>query len=283
MQHLPNPDARTHLDHLGHAVAEFALRQRLQVRGVDKDKRRLVEGADEILALWRVDGRLAADGAVDHGEQRRGHLHVAHAAHERGSDEAAEVADDAAAEGDDDGVARDALRQHPVLQLGLCRAALAALARRDGAREDARGAAGGTQLGVQRIEQRGRMQRGKARVGQQDVGAAGHLLDEHVGDVRGEVEAEMDGGVETADDVDVCARRRAHGRRMVRGRLEAGRHAGREMEVTAGRSERGMAAAGRSAGEAQAQARRRCRAAVAQARPDSPRFPGSARDARAQP
>ena len=62
---------------------------------------RRVEGADEVLALGRVDAGLAADGRVDHAEQRRRHLHDRHPAQPRGSDEAGEVGDGAPADPDD--------------------------------------------------------------------------------------------------------------------------------------------------------------------------------------
>ena len=72
-----------------------------------------MEGADQVLALGRVDPGLAADRAVDLGEQRRRDLHEADAAahHRRG--EAGEVADHPAAEGDDEVVAADLLGDQP--------------------------------------------------------------------------------------------------------------------------------------------------------------------------
>ena len=60
-----------------------------------------MEDADQVLALRRVDAGLAADRAVDLGEQRRRDLHEAHAAAQDARGEAREVADHAAAEGDD--------------------------------------------------------------------------------------------------------------------------------------------------------------------------------------
>ena len=59
---------------------------------------RLVEGADVVLGLGEVDAGLAAVGRVDLGDQRRRHLHDAHAALVGGRAEAGEVADDAAAD-----------------------------------------------------------------------------------------------------------------------------------------------------------------------------------------
>jgi hypothetical protein len=70
-----------YLDDLGHAIAELARWERLEERGVDEDVLRLPEGADEVLARWSVDRRLAADGGVDHREEGSRDLHEADAAH----------------------------------------------------------------------------------------------------------------------------------------------------------------------------------------------------------
>ena len=57
------------------------------------------------LPAAEVDAGLAAEGGVDLGEDGGGHLDVADAAHVDGGEEAGEVADDAAAEGEQDRVA----------------------------------------------------------------------------------------------------------------------------------------------------------------------------------
>ena len=57
-----------------------------------------MEGANQVLAAWVVDAHLAADGAVDLGDDRRRHLHDGQAAQERRRGKAGEVADDAAAD-----------------------------------------------------------------------------------------------------------------------------------------------------------------------------------------
>ena len=62
---------------------------------------RRVEGADEVLALGGVDPGLAADGRVDHAEQRRRDLDDPDPAQPRRRDEAREVGDGAAADADD--------------------------------------------------------------------------------------------------------------------------------------------------------------------------------------
>ncbi len=88
--------------HLGVAGAELARAQRVEDAGVGEHQRRLVEGADEVLAERRVDRRLAADAGIDLGEQGRRDLDEAHAAPQARRAEAGEIADDAAAERDDE-------------------------------------------------------------------------------------------------------------------------------------------------------------------------------------
>ena len=67
-----------------------------------------MEGADEVLAVARIDAGLAADRGIDLGQQRGRDLHEAHAApHDRGG-KAGEIADDAAAERHDEIAALDA-------------------------------------------------------------------------------------------------------------------------------------------------------------------------------
>ena len=87
---------------------------------------RLVEGADEVLALGGVDAGLAADGSVDHAEHSRRHVDEPHTAQPARGDEAGEVGRGSAAEADDDVGAGEAElaedlpaeRQH-VSRLGL--------------------------------------------------------------------------------------------------------------------------------------------------------------------
>ncbi len=84
------------------AGAQFAHVQRIQHIGVDQHQARLMEGADKVLAVPGVDAGLAADGGVHLGEQRRRDLHQADAALQDAGGESGKVADDAAAERDDD-------------------------------------------------------------------------------------------------------------------------------------------------------------------------------------
>ena len=89
------------LDDFVQPGAELAARQRRQQRRIDDDRERLVEGADQVLAERVVDADLAADRAVDLRQQRRRHLDDRDAAQVGRRGEAGDVADDAAADGDD--------------------------------------------------------------------------------------------------------------------------------------------------------------------------------------
>ena len=89
------------LQHLDEAGRELLGRQRRQGRGVGEHRRRQVVGAGVVLALGQVDAGLAAVGGVDLGDQRGRHLDDRHAALVEVGAEAGQVADDAAAEGDD--------------------------------------------------------------------------------------------------------------------------------------------------------------------------------------
>ena len=82
------------------AGAHFAGAERIEKFGIDEHARRLVEGADEVLARCSIDRRLAADRRIDLREQRRRDLHEFAAAPRDGSGKAGEIADDAAAERD---------------------------------------------------------------------------------------------------------------------------------------------------------------------------------------
>jgi hypothetical protein len=89
------------LDDLRVAGRPLLGRQRVEHRRVADDGRRLVVGAGVVLALADVDAGLAAVGRVDLGDEGRRNLDVAHAALVDRGAEAGEVADDAAAEGED--------------------------------------------------------------------------------------------------------------------------------------------------------------------------------------
>ncbi len=116
--------------HLGIARKQLAPRQGRERVDIGNHQHRLVKGADQVLALRRVDRRLAADGAVDLGEQRRRHLHQIEAAQQGRRGEAGEIADDAAAQRHDRRRALDAQRQDVLAQPREMREVLGRLARR---------------------------------------------------------------------------------------------------------------------------------------------------------
>ena len=89
-----------------------------------------MEGADQVLAVARVDAGLAADRAVDLGEQGGRHLHVSDAAQQDRRAEPGEVADHAAAEGHDRGRALDPGLEQDIEQPLELRHALGGFARR---------------------------------------------------------------------------------------------------------------------------------------------------------
>ena len=92
---------KPHLTTSASPATRSASRQGREDVDVAEHAGRRVEGADEVLALGGVDAGLAADGRVDHAEQRRRHLDDAHPAQPRRRDEAGEVGDGAAADPDD--------------------------------------------------------------------------------------------------------------------------------------------------------------------------------------
>ena len=99
-----------------------------------------MKSADQVLALRRVDARLAADRESTWAQKRRGDLHQPHtAAHTRGR-ESGEVADHAASERHHDVVTGDARRDDRLADLSKSGIGLRALADRDGVqrRVDAR-------------------------------------------------------------------------------------------------------------------------------------------------
>ncbi len=72
-----------------------------------------MEGADQVLAERGVDAGLAADRAVDLGQQTRRDLHEIDAAQQGRRGKAGQIADDAAAQGDEHRAALDAATEHP--------------------------------------------------------------------------------------------------------------------------------------------------------------------------
>ena len=129
-------------DDLGTAVAVFLRREGVQRVRVAEHKARLIEAADLIFAAREVHGRLAADGGIHGGQQRRRHLHERDAALVRRGGKAREVAGHAAAERDDQVAAAQAVRGQKVQQRRVGGERLAALAagirKRHGAKARAR-------------------------------------------------------------------------------------------------------------------------------------------------
>ncbi len=102
------------LGDFGVSRLQLTRRQGGEGAGVGEDHFRLVEGADQILAVACVDAGLAADRGIDLGQQGGRNLHEGQAAQGGGGGKPGQVADHAAAEGDDGGAALDAKREQPV-------------------------------------------------------------------------------------------------------------------------------------------------------------------------
>lgn len=133
-------------DDFGQAGAVLAVGEGLQCSEVAKDQARLVEGADQVLAAGEVDPDLTADRAVDLGEQGGGDLDESEAAEVGGGDEPGEVAGDASAQGDEEGLPFEAVSGELVVALGNDAEGLRFLARRHG---DERGVEAGVPQGFE--------------------------------------------------------------------------------------------------------------------------------------
>ncbi len=116
--------------HLAIAGQKIARLQAVQQRDIGQDQRRLVEGADQVLAMGGVDTGLAADTAVDLRQQRRRDLDEAHSAPKDRGRETHQIADHAAAERDHHIASFDPVFQQPFHHAGQVRPAFGALARR---------------------------------------------------------------------------------------------------------------------------------------------------------
>ena len=93
------------LDDLGQPGREFTVGKRVERVGVDNHRARLVERADHVLAECMVHAGLAADRGVHLRQQRGRHLDERDTALIGRGGETGYVADHAAAEGDDRGLA----------------------------------------------------------------------------------------------------------------------------------------------------------------------------------
>ncbi len=112
------------------ARPHLALREGVEGGGVGDDKARLVEGADQVLAVGGVDPGLAAHRGIDLGEQGGRRLHEAHAPAQGRGGEAREITHDSAAERHHDVVALDLVGQQAIADLRVGGVALRGFARR---------------------------------------------------------------------------------------------------------------------------------------------------------
>ena len=113
--HNSGSPARAHLTTSRHPRAEVAIVEGPQEGVVDEDRPGLVERPDEVLPLREVEAGLSAHAAVHLGKEGRGHLDAGDPPKVRRGGESGEVADDPAAEGDDEGIPPGVpARQEPV-------------------------------------------------------------------------------------------------------------------------------------------------------------------------
>ena len=105
-------------DALGEAAAELASGKRFQNCWIDQHGDGLVESADEIFADGMIDACFAADAGIDHGEKSRRNLNERNAAEDGGGDEADDITNDAATEGEDGGGAFDVGSEERIIEFG---------------------------------------------------------------------------------------------------------------------------------------------------------------------
>ncbi|MCY1546275.1 hypothetical protein D9M68_822640 [compost metagenome] len=86
------------LDHFGIAGGELTGAEGVERRKIGQHQFGLVEGANEVLAMGRIDAGLAADRAIDLRQKRGRHLHEIHATPSNGGGKAGEIANDTATE-----------------------------------------------------------------------------------------------------------------------------------------------------------------------------------------
>ena len=102
------------LDDFRHARRELPLRQARERVCIREHRDRLMKRADHVFRLRVVHRRLAAHRGIDLRQQRRGDLHKRDSTLVAGRREAGEVADHAAAQGDQAGVPAESLRDQAV-------------------------------------------------------------------------------------------------------------------------------------------------------------------------
>ena len=84
--------------HFRIAGEQLPARQARQHVGIRQHQARLMEGANQVLAMAGVDRGLATDRAIDLAQQRRRHLHIVDAAQQNRRQKAAQVPHHAAAQ-----------------------------------------------------------------------------------------------------------------------------------------------------------------------------------------
>ena len=107
------------LHDLRDAGGEFACRQGAQHADIRHHRARLMERADQVLAIGMVHGRFATDRRIHQGQQRGRNLHQADAALVGRRGESRHVADHAAAEGHHGGGAVVPLHHQFIEDLGV--------------------------------------------------------------------------------------------------------------------------------------------------------------------
>ena len=100
------------LDHLGVAGQQLALGQGAQGIAVGQHQARLMEGADQVLAVTGIDAGLTADRGVDLGQKRGWDLNEVDPAQQHGGGEAGQIADHPAAKRDQHARAFNAEREY---------------------------------------------------------------------------------------------------------------------------------------------------------------------------
>lgn len=82
---------------------QLARRKRFENADVRENGERLMKAADEVFPYGEIDSGLAADRGVDLREKRGRNLNIRNGPHIDGGEEAAEIAYNASAEGDEQG------------------------------------------------------------------------------------------------------------------------------------------------------------------------------------
>jgi len=164
------------LDDFSHTVDNLSLGQSLEELEVNVDALGLPESTDQVLAQRSIDGSLATNGRVNHGQEGGRDLNEADTAHVCSSNEANHVANNTAAQGDNNAVSSDTLREHPVLDGGLGRSALGALTRRNlvGKKSWGIGKVGGVLF--EGGFEAGCVEGANVGISDEDIGARGNIL-----------------------------------------------------------------------------------------------------------